>query len=212
MANNTFPSFLEDAFATGYSSTDSDKDVFNFTPVPLGKLKVKEGKIYACDPISLFIEEPFTTDFPKGDFPIELAIATINGDDERIGFARIRFAETKPVKWALALCEGQDVAHLEQDEIFGYGVDSGTGSFMDASGYRAYDEIYKSDDGLTEISEALEITYRDTRSWLLWEKNGANAALFSTGYGDGLYASYIGYDSNGQICRLVTDFGLLDWE
>lgn len=36
-------------------------------------------------------------------------------------------------------------------------------------------------------------------------------AMFSTGWGDGSYASYIGYDAEGQIARLVTDFYLLDW-
>ena len=212
MGNNVFPSFLEDAFTNGYAATDSDKDKFVFSTVNIGKLNVKEGKIYACDPISLYIEDVFTTEFPKGQFPVELAIATINNDDERTGFARIKFAETKPVKWEYALCEGQDVAELEADEIFGYGVDSGTGSFMDESGYREYDDLYKVDVGLNTITEAMELSYKDTRSWLLWERNGNNVALFTTGYGDGLYASYIGYDSAGNICRLVTDFGLLDWE
>ena len=212
MGANNFPAFLEGAFVSGFTATDSDKDVFNFTTVDIGKLNIKEGKVYACDPISLYIEEPFSTEFPKGQFSVELAIATINGDDQRVGFARVKFAETTPAKWSLALCEGQNIAELQEDEIFGYGVDSGTGSFMDASGYREYDEFYKEETALDTITEAMEITYKDTRSWLLWEQNGNNAALFSTGYGDGLYASYIGHDSEGNICRLVTDFGLLDWE
>lgn len=33
-----------------------------------------------------------------------------------------------------------------------------------------------------------------------------NAAVFQTGYGDGDYPSFWGYDSEGAICRLTTDF------
>ncbi|WP_409347192.1 DUF4241 domain-containing protein [Paenibacillus sp. MBLB4367] len=36
-------------------------------------------------------------------------------------------------------------------------------------------------------------------------------AVFSSGYGDGLYPTYIGYDKAGRIARLTTDFGCL-WE
>ncbi|WP_432774035.1 DUF4241 domain-containing protein [Brevibacillus gelatini] len=35
--------------------------------------------------------------------------------------------------------------------------------------------------------------------------------MFSSGWGDGSYASYIGYDADGQIVRLLTDFYLVDW-
>ncbi len=205
------PAFLENAFTNGYSQMDPDDDNLKFSAVEIGKLNIKEGKIFACDPISLYMEEPFTAEFPKGQFPVEVAIATINDDDERIGFARIRFTDTKPVKWSYALTDGQDPAELEKDEIFGYGVDSGTGSFMDASGYTEYDNLYKEDVDLSTVSKEMEKAYKDTRTWLMWEGKTSNAALFTTGYGDGLYASYIGYDANGNICRLVTDFGLLEW-
>ena len=30
------------------------------------------------------------------------------------------------------------------------------------------------------------------------------------GLGDGVYASYLGYDTSGQVVALVTDFGVLD--
>jgi hypothetical protein len=33
--------------------------------------------------------------------------------------------------------------------------------------------------------------------------------MFSTGFGDGIYASYWGFDSDGQVVELVSDFELL---
>lgn len=206
------PAFLEEAFTNGYSRKDADSDQLVFNRIDIGRLNVKDGRIYACDPLSLFLEEPFDIEFPKGQYPVQVAIASINGDDERIGFARIKFTDTKPVKWTYALTEGQDVSELEDDEIFGYSVESGTGCFMDASGYKEYDSLYKEDLELSTISNELRSNYKDTRSWLMWEGKNSNTAIFSSGYGEGLYATYIGFDDYGSICRLVTDFGLLEWK
>ncbi len=211
MAPQKFPAFLEDAFNNGYSKTDSDGDIFKFATTDIGKLNIKDGKIIACDPICLYFEDPFEADFPIGEYPVELAIASINDDDQRIGFARIKFSDAKPVKWDFALTDGQDPADLDGDEYFGYGVDSGTGAFMDTSGYAEYEQLYKDEEAFADLKDQIEQNYKDTRSWLLWQGAEGNAALFSSGYGDGMFASYIGYDEKARICRLVTDFGLLEW-
>ena len=49
--------------------------------------------------------------------------------DERVAAALVRFADHEPASWDLALVPGQDPRILGPDEVFGYGVDSGTGSF-----------------------------------------------------------------------------------
>jgi hypothetical protein len=36
-------------------------------------------------------------------------------------------------------------------------------------------------------------------------------AVFSTGIGDGAYASYFGFSTNGEPVMLVSDFGMFDW-
>ena len=205
------PDWLETAFTNGFTIKDADGDELRFALKDVGRLNVKEGRIYACDPISLYLEEPFDIEFPKGEFPVQLAVAAINGDDERIGLARIKFTDTKPVKWTYALTEGQDVSELEDGEIFGYAVDSGHGAFMDASGYVEYDSLYKEDLDLREITTEMKKNYRHTRSWYMWHGKTSNVAIFSSGYGDGLFATYIGFDGLGNICRLVTDFGMLEW-
>ena len=64
-----------------------------------------------------------------------------------------------------------------------------------------------------EFFEALSRTYVPTWSWtnlILDEASGANVIAFSSGYGDGSYPSYWGYDLAGQRVALVTDFGVLD--
>lgn len=200
------PGFIELAFNVDFSYTDQKGQTYAFYVAEPGTLKVTEGKIIACDPMLYDQSEPFTTTFPTGNFPVQLAVAKI-GDDERTGFARIKFSEETPVSWVPAVCDDED---LKPNEMTGYGVDSGTGVFMDSSGANELSAfLTESEDNFEQISAAFYKNYKDTWCALIWEKNGANVALFSSGWGDGFYASYIGYDQEGNICRLVTDFSVI---
>jgi hypothetical protein len=42
------------------------------------------------------------------------------------------------------------------------------------------------------------------------DATGTNMIAFSSGWGDGCYASYRGYDADDKIACLVTDFDVLD--
>jgi hypothetical protein len=113
--------------------------------------------------------------------------------------------------WDLALLPDQDVSQLEADHFFGYPVDSGTGSFMDLRAAKKLDKRMASDDDyFHEIIREMDLTYVHTRSWAMLEldcDSEMNAAVFSSGVGDGLYASFWGWSGDSLAC-LVTDFGL----
>jgi hypothetical protein len=206
-----YTDFLEIAFSSGYSFTNEYGNECKYYSIGIGQLNILNGEIIACDPFLFYDEKPFLEKFPIGKFPVELAIER-QGGDERIGFARIKFYDTIPVKWEPALIEGQKFENISGDHYFGYPVDSGTGSFMDSSGMVEYSKKYDENENyfFDEVIAQLNKTYKHTRSWLLWESNGKNVALFSSGLGDGMYETQIGFDINGNICRLVTDFGLID--
>ncbi|ATL46218.1 hypothetical protein COR50_03005 [Chitinophaga caeni] len=206
-----YPVYLEEAFSGSFTYTDEEDDLYNFYLHTVGNIHVFDGKIIACDALTLEADEAFTITFPKGEFPVELAIAKVS-DDERVGFARIKFNEQSPVRWEYALVEGQDPESIENGIIFGYPVDSGVGSFMDTSGHEAFANFYENDPtALDTISDLLDKNYADTRSWAVWNNKNNNVIYFTTGWGDGTYQSYVGFDKDDKICRLVTDFGLLDW-
>lgn len=38
-----------------------------------------------------------------------------------------------------------------------------------------------------------------------------NIIMFHSGWGDGVYASWFGYDAQGHVAVLVTDFQVIDW-
>ncbi|NOT69817.1 MAG: DUF4241 domain-containing protein [Hyphomicrobium sp.] len=49
-------------------------------------------------------------------------------------------------------------------------------------------------------------------SFVLMQPLGeVNVAMFHSGWGDGFYASYFGYDADGNVAALVTDFATIDW-
>lgn len=206
MTQPYIPGFLEEAFESRFTHTDDAVNKCEFYVLQIGQLKIVEGKIIACDPFLYNNDTPFNTIFPIGYFPVELAIAKID-TDERVGFSRIKFSDNIPVKWTIAICEGQNISDLKQDEIFGYGVDAGTGAFMDITGGKELMSfLTEKENNFQVLIDEMEKTYKHTWDWLLWERNNNNVAMFKSGWGDGVYATYIGYDREDNICRLVTDF------
>ncbi|GAL82948.1 hypothetical protein MYP_174 [Sporocytophaga myxococcoides] len=205
-----YPSFLEDSFSKGYSIIE-EGITYTFQCQDMGNINIHSGKVLTCDPLNTEEVDAFVNLFPIGSFPVELAIADIE-TDERIAFARIKFSEEKPVRWEFALLEGQRMEDLQDGEIFGYAVDSGLGCFMDLSALDAY-EFYaqKNKEYHEEIFDQMDEVYKDTRTWYMWKSKEDTIAIFTTGYGDDVYQSYVGFDNDGRICRLVTDFNLLEW-
>ncbi|WP_431483438.1 DUF4241 domain-containing protein [Pseudomonas solani] len=196
------------AFTEGYQVQVEGQD-YRLHTQAIGKLELPTGQLVACDPL-VSCDGPFTQAVPKGRYPLQLAIARI-GDDERVAFARIVFAPGPATRWEMALVKGQDPNTLAPDEFFGYGVDSGTGGFMDAAALRSY-EARRDQEGEAfdeRLFAELDKTYQHTRSWYLLPTDAGNVAFFSSGYGDGAYPSYFGYDADGRLVAVVTDFLLL---
>ena len=202
---------FDDAFADGFEATVGDTR-YRFRTQTAGDIVLTSGKLVACDVI-VSCGGPFTGSVPVGMFPLRFAIAT-RGDDERIALARIDFAPGRIARWELAVIEGQDVATLQKGEFFGYGVDSGTGAFMDAEALRAFDaERDRAGQAFDDrLFAEMDKTYRHTRSWLLHPTPKGTVALFSSGYGDGSYATYKAYDKDGTLVAVITDFGIVPWE
>jgi hypothetical protein len=176
----------------------------------LGMLVVPTGKLIACDAFIVFPDmEPFQQTFPTGRYPVIVSIAHIaseHGENQRVAYATLRFSDQQPAKWEMAVTPGQDVATLDQDEIYGYGVDTGTGCYMDTTAVPLVGSGNLND----QLYEALRGSYVHTWSWanITLDSSGLNMMAFSTGDGDGAYAAYVGYDAAGKVATLVTDFGL----
>ena len=187
--------------------SDDDDERLPFRAVALPPLNVPSGRITASDAYILDAE-PLTQPVPPGSHPLTLLIAIIH-DDERIAFAHVRFAPAPAVRWEMALIPGQTPSELKPGQIFGYGVDSGTGCLADSAAYKLVDAAGQ--DVANQMMTESRKVYRHTRDWLSVETDAGSFALFSSGCGDGVYPSYFGFSADGRLISLVTDFGLAHW-
>ena len=137
--------------------------------------------------------------------------------------ACLRFSDKPVVRWEMAVIAGQDVSTLQEGHIFGYPVDAGMGCFMDVESAKLYlqrfselnEEIKKKKgpdayanlyDDLIEpaMQESGEFDFLDFRPYA---DKPNNVLLFTSGWGDGFYASYWAFDAENRPVALVTDFG-----
>lgn len=175
----------------------------------LGELTVRSGKLVACDPFVCPGTVPFSLRLPQAQFPLTLSIAE-TGTDQRVAFAILRVADLVPVRWEMMTAPGANPSELKDGEIFGYPVDSGTGCFADATAMSLLDEKMRRDPKYFDtLSVEMDKTYRHTWSWLKVDLGEASLFAFSSGYGDGFYATYAGFDPQGRLSHIVTDFAVL---
>ncbi|MDQ8023147.1 MAG: DUF4241 domain-containing protein [Moraxellaceae bacterium] len=201
---------FNEAFVEGFEARVGGQ-TYRFRSQAVGELYLPSGRLVACDPL-VSCGDAFAARVPAGRFPLQLAIAR-NGDDERVALAKIVFAEGPIASWELAVTPAQDVSTLKPGEFFGYGVDSGTGGFMDADALTAFEaERERGGEKFDQqLFDALDKTYRHTWSWHLHQTTGGTVAMFSSGYGDGAYPTYRGYDKAGKLVAVITDFMIVPW-
>lgn len=200
-----FPKVFGAAFLKGTTSKQ-DSITYAFRRYDLGNLTSLSGKLIAGDPIVLTSLSAFSQRFPVGSFPVQLALAKLP-NDERVGFARVLFSTVRVAKWELARLPGQKPLALKDSSFYCYGVDAGMGAFVDsvtnrhlaAQGQATWDKIF--------MQKPEQSDYQG----YIYSFGTGNLATFLTGFGDGCYATYIGFDAQGRVCQLLTDFGLVVW-
>jgi hypothetical protein len=181
----------------------------------IGELVLPTGRLVLCDALTDPQAGPLARIVEAGTFPAHVSIARLEGGDERIAAAMLRFSEGTIDEWELAMAPNAVPLEAEETHFVGYPVESGTGSFLSAESASLLAARLESEPDFHErIAEALRARYRDTRDWAdvpIDEATGVNALLFSAGLGDGVYPSFWGLTSERRPVCLITDFGLVDY-
>lgn len=198
---------LRKGFTKG-ETFQSNLEEANRTYHTIGELVVTSGSIVACDPLAFSDVEPFAVSVPNGSFPLTLCIANLEDEKHIVEKAILNFSYEDVAEWKPALIRKID-PYYSGEEMFDYTVDSGTGCFMD----KDVAELLLSKKAKDIISEFIvselgknsihNCNYANIK--LKHETKGTLIA-FSSGFGDGIYCSYFGYDRNGKVACLVTDF------
>ena len=198
---------------------------------PIGTVSLPTGELLCCDPL-VYLDNntrSFVDKAPTGEFPVELSIVAAgkDGDCARYAAMRIVFSDKKAVKYELALTGSEDpaeIANFEEGDFFGFPVDAGLACFCDRAAQKAYtafdEEQYRQhEDGFNfyddymaalfaESYEAQPEYQREGGDFLKYTVPGTDfhMPICNSGFGDGVYPTYWGYDENGDICRIVAQF------
>ena len=177
--------------------TDRHDQDINIECQEVGHLVLPTGVIVACDGLIPSLK-PFAQKVVPGSYPVVLSLAF--SDSRRyVACAMLRFRDTMPVSWKSADPTDQDEFHG-----IGYGVDTGTGCFADLAAMQA---LLAGPDTYKRLRK--EVNTPDV-DWVDFRINDdCNIIAFSPGEGDGTYPSYFGYDTDGNIVCLATDFGII---
>ncbi len=183
----------------------------------IGDLILTSGKILACDllivPDSRYY---FIKEIKPGRYPIILSVADFQPlGDARIACAMVQITDEPTIKWEVAAMNNPSPNKTE--EIISYGVDSGTGSFMDLDAAEAvnnqFPELNEFEEFCDQVTSAMEKNSlsKHRLDWAEARVNNemeANIIIFGSGWGDGGYASFWGYGASENLTCLVTDFAL----
>lgn len=187
----------------------------------VGKIDCPTGKIIVSDPLCYLLNKDFSIPLeqviPKGKYPVEISICRNEYISIRMCTARLKIKDTKAIKYVLAKVEQRDA---DKKVLDGFFVDAGMMSFCDqqvAEEYRDFiDEWYSKnkdknhyDDYFAkffkESEEKLPQYQRQDGDFIEWTNPLSNnkMVMIASGFGDGFYQCYWGYDSENEICELI---------
>ena len=191
----------------------------------MGEIKFPTGDILVRDPLVWLSrnEKPYLTSVPKGTFRIETLVAKISEDNYRYVLSRVKFSDNTPIKYYEALKGDENLDDVDEDSIFGFNVDAGLATIVDVQTKNVYCDFEKrwyqehpdkniSDDFFAEVFRENALKYplyqREGGDWINFEIPGTELSIpmIQSGFGDGVYPVYFGYDKNGHLCDVVMEY------
>ncbi|MGK5551786.1 DUF4241 domain-containing protein [Actinomadura kijaniata] len=177
-----------------------------------GRLDVPSGRLVACDPFvqgdDPGYEKPFTVTVAPGRYPVWVSLVRHRGATGKahsmVAAVKVAIRAAPAVRWELALQPGWDPGGLKPNHYYGFGVDTGTGAFLDASAGRALSNLAKPGGLLAERLEDAHIT--DVRD----PETRTNVVAYHSGWGDGEYPTWVGRAADGSPTAFVTDLHVID--
>jgi hypothetical protein len=182
--------------------------------LPTSGLELPTGQVFACDPFIALDDEarPFTATVEPGTYLVTASIIEIAAPDTalrfnrhlRVAAARLQISDRAIHHWELAVIDGQDTEELGDDNFFGYCVDAGTGCFIDVSAAAPLGTYIQEKDALMDaMFDGVEQRYLVALSD---PSTGHAVVAFPSGWGDGVYPTWIGRDIDGELACFVTEF------
>ncbi len=181
--------------------------VFVLSVHEAASVRLPTGRVVASDGTGPQNAAAFTTTVPPGTYPVLLLQAAPAGVGPTNAAALIRVSDAVPASWRIATVPGQDASQLRPGEVFMYPVDSGLGCFTspEAVQYMNADSTWTS-----RVIDQLAASRALSTTLTFGGADGPNVVEFVSGYGDGGYPTFFGFDAAGKPVAVLTDFGIID--
>ena len=191
----------------------------------IGTVHFPTGQIFACDPlVELEDTPPFIQTIPAGTYPVKICVVPSEKYGDRYACVKVEVSQEKPVRYELGMTGSEELdAAIGDDDYFGFGVDAGMGCVADIqtqAAFKAYwtkrleedPDIDPYNDLFCDLLEENAKTHPkyqgDYGDWLNWTvpDTDCNLPIFASGWGDGYYPVYFGYDAKGEVCAVYVRF------
>ncbi len=178
----------------------------------LDGLPINTGAICVFDAYGGGAVKPFLQIFDyKSCVPFYVSAPTSRGN--KIAFAGLRFSSEKAAEWKLALFNEKDVIKLASNGgSVASRIDSGIVCIGDFENFSEYEALVR-EHGKRD-SHPLDgvLSFDGNAAFKFPVTDNSAVAVFSSGWGDGCFSSYIGYGESGNPVSFICDFDLLEYD
>lgn len=201
-----------------YADFEDLKTNQNYDRFFAGNLSLPTGKIVCTDPLYRELGLPQLWTVLPGNYPVYLYIGLKNDFAGRVAYAELSLKDEIPVHWELSLI---DETGLIEVIIGMFPVECGLGCFCDEQTWKKYnDEIaafYKTNPEGNYYLDILENHFKENEAipqssrggdWINYTPVNCenNIIMFGSGWGDGIYPRYVGFNEKGEPVKLIADF------
>ncbi len=161
---------------------------------------------------------------PAGTYPVKICVVPCEKNMvHRYACVKVEVSQEKPVRYELGMVGNEELdTALGDDDYFGFGVNAGMGCIADIQTQAAFKTHTAaagrdrtstptttcSCDLLEENAQAYPKYQGDWRlaSTRTVPDTDCNLPIFASGWGDGYYPVYFGYDAKGEVCAVYVRF------
>lgn len=191
----------------------------------VGMADFPTGKVVVADPLCYLASGKFcpqlAIEIPAGTYPVEVAICRYPSVGVRMSTVRMKIRDTKAVCYQCAQSTEETAAAKCVDGFLsGFPVDAGMMSICDAQTaeeYRTFLDHWNQENPgknhyndyfaayFAESERALPAYQREGGDFIEWTnpESGHKMVMVASGFGDGFYQSFWGYDNQDEICELI---------
>ena len=192
----------------------------------LGFASFPTGNVIVRDPLCYFRpdEQPFLQKIPSGTYSVTACVVKPDeGDCARYAAVKLTVSDNVAVRFEEALIGHENLDSCEPGSYFGFNVDAGLATIADIKTRDAFHDYftkwYKENPDGNNYDDYFAALFADSYrkkpqyqreggDWINWTvpNTDLQMPLFQSGFGDGCYPVYFGYDNNDNVCCIIIEF------